>query len=82
MIYYTWCILYVTSRGGEDITRLAEARRARGFTQEQLAAASGVHRVTIARLETGAVAPNLKTLERLAVALGVSIDRLIEKRVM
>lgn len=59
-----------------DIARLAEVRREKGMTQEQLAAASGVHRVTIARFETGKVSPKLKTLKRLADALRVPIDAL------
>jgi transcriptional regulator with XRE-family HTH domain len=61
------------------IARLAEVRQAHGFTQEQLAEATGVHRVTIARIETGEVSPKVETLKRLADALGVLVDDLIEK---
>ena len=49
------------------------------MTQEQLAEATGVHRVTIARIETGDVSPKAETLKRLADALGVLVDDLIEK---
>lgn len=59
------------------MARLAEVRRAHGLTQAQLAAASGVHRVTIARLELGEVSPKLETLERIADALGVTIDEVV-----
>lgn len=47
------------------------------MTQEQLAEASGVHRVTIARIETGEVSPKAETLKRLADALGVLVDDLM-----
>ena len=49
------------------------------MTQEQLAAVSGVHRVTIARIETGASSPSVDTLKQLADALGVLVDDLIDK---
>lgn len=62
------------------IARLAQARRAKGLTQAELAAKSGVHRVTIARLERGKGSPNAKTLKRLAAALGVSLDALVEEK--
>jgi transcriptional regulator with XRE-family HTH domain len=44
-----------------------------------LAKASGVHRVTIARMETGKISPNIRTLEKLSAALGVKVSELIEK---
>lgn len=67
------------TRGGvSKIARLAEVRQAKGMTQEQLAAATGVHRVTIARIETGEASPKAETLKRLADALGVPMDDLME----
>jgi transcriptional regulator with XRE-family HTH domain len=50
------------------------------MTQEQLAAVSGVHRVSIARIETGKISPKAETLMRLAQALGVTVDDLIDKK--
>jgi transcriptional regulator with XRE-family HTH domain len=50
------------------------------MTQEQLSAVSGVHRVTIARYECGMCSPNLATIERLADALGVPIDEIVDKK--
>ena len=82
------CTLCVTMRlvyhiryrkGVRVIARLAQVRQARGMTQEQLAEASGVHRVTIARIETGEVSPKAETLKRLADALGVLVDDLMTK---
>lgn len=50
---------------------LVRMRRGRGWTQEQLAAASGVNRITIASIEAAATrGPRATTLERLAEALG------------
>jgi DNA-binding XRE family transcriptional regulator len=67
-------------RGVKKIARLAEIRRGKGWTQEQLAGESGVNRVTIARYETGKTVPKIDTLQRLAVALGVQIDEIVDKK--
>jgi transcriptional regulator with XRE-family HTH domain len=64
-------------KGVSKIARLAEVRQAHGMTQEQLAAATGVHRVTIARIETGDTSPKAETLKRIADALGVLVDDLM-----
>ena len=66
-------------KGVYKISKIAQERKARGMTQEQLAQISGVHRVTIARIESGEISPNLRTLERLAEAMGVTVGELIEK---
>lgn len=39
-----------------------------------------MHRVTIARIETGAATPKVDTLARLAVALNVALDELVDKK--
>ena len=59
-------------------TRLKTLRQRRGWTQTELAARAGLHRVFIAKLEAGAQDPSLTTLEKLARALGVKVSRLIE----
>jgi DNA-binding XRE family transcriptional regulator len=66
------------NRKGVCHISLADIRRKRGLSQDQLAKLSGVHRVTIARFETGKISPKLKTLERLAAALGVPIGKIID----
>lgn len=49
---------------------LREARRRRGWTQAQLARAGGVPQSTIARWESGRVAPRLDSLGRVLEAAG------------
>lgn len=57
---------------------LSAIRRKKGISQAKLSEMSGVHRVTIARFETGKISPKLKTLERLAAALGVPVGKIID----
>lgn len=52
---------------------LREARAAAGLTIRDLAERSGVHEVSISRLESGAKTVTADTLVRLAGGLGVSI---------
>lgn len=73
-------VSYLQQEGVKKIARLAEVRRGKGWTQEQLAGESGVNRVTIARYETGKTVPKIDTLQRLAVALGVQIDEIVDKK--
>lgn len=67
-------------KGANKIATLAQVRKAKGWTQEQLSAVSGVNRVTIARYECGMSVPKLSTIERLADALGVPIDEIVDKK--
>jgi transcriptional regulator with XRE-family HTH domain len=59
--------------------RLKAARARRKLTQTALAAKAGVRQETIARLESGTRRPSLRMLQKLAKALGTSIERLIKK---
>ena len=61
------------------IQRMSAIRKARGLTQDELSRISGVPRITIARYETGRVDPTMANAKKLADALGVKIDDLIEK---
>src|SRR5687768_6811112 len=56
---------------------LRELRQLRRYTQQQLAALSGVPRPTIATLESGSANPTLAVLAQVAAALQVSIEELI-----
>ena len=57
--------------------RIAEARKERGYTQEQLAEMSMISRITLARYETGAIEPGAFAVSRIADALNVSTDELL-----
>lgn len=59
---------------------MKEIRKSKGFTQEELATASGVARVTIARIETGKAEAKFVTVVRLAKALNVTVDELIDTK--
>jgi DNA-binding XRE family transcriptional regulator len=48
---------------------IIERRKAAGWTQEELARAAGVRQETVSRLETGKHAPNIRTVDRIDLAL-------------
>lgn len=52
-------------------------RKSRGFTQGQLAQASGIPRTTLSYIESGKSNPSLKTLLQLAAILGVTLEELL-----
>ena len=59
------------------LSNLKAVRQWKALTQQDLAARSGVNRVTIARLESGADEdPFPKTVRKLADALGVAPEEL------
>lgn len=72
-------IPYPIQKGVIHISEIARVRKDRGYSQAHLAKLSGVHRVSIARYETGKASPNLRTIEKLANALKVKVDDLIKK---
>ncbi len=51
-----------------------ERREASGLSQRQLAELVGIRQPNIARLEAGDVLPTLATLERVAEALGLTLE--------
>ncbi len=53
-------------------------RRERGWSQEELAFESGLHRTYISGIERGARNPTLLVIDQLATALYVSPARLLE----
>jgi transcriptional regulator with XRE-family HTH domain len=59
--------------------RVRELREEKGVSQVGLAAAAGMDPATLNRLEMGKANPNLKTLERLADALGVEVVEFFPK---
>ena len=59
------------------IKNLRSIREQRGLNQSQLAALSNVNRVNISQYEIGVRKPNLTTTQKLAAALGCTIEDLI-----
>lgn len=57
--------------------RIAQMRRERGISQEELAELALLHRVTVAKYETGQIEPGALALSRIADALNVSTDELL-----
>lgn len=57
-----------------------ELRERRGWSQSQLAQASGMTQSAVARFEAGGTVPTLPVLERLAAALDVSLSVSFEPR--
>ncbi|MDG4774979.1 helix-turn-helix transcriptional regulator [Solwaraspora sp. WMMD792] len=57
-----------------------ELRERRGWSQTQLATASGMTQSAVARFEAGGTVPTLVVLERLAAALGVILKVGFEPR--
>jgi len=61
--------------------RVKEYRKQKGFTQQKLAEKTGLSFNTITKIEQGiGDSPTLKTLVKLADALGVSIDELVGRK--
>jgi len=67
------------SSGQQVGRRLKESRQKLGLTQEQLAERAGLHYSYIGQVERGDKNPSLKSLYRLAGALNVGIDYLLEE---
>lgn len=53
--------------------RLKELRKARGFTQDEVARRTGIDQRHISKLESGTYDPRLSTIVRIAEALGARI---------
>lgn len=56
---------------------LEEVRKARGLSKRRLANMIGSCDVTIRKYETGERRPSLRTIRKLAVALGVNTNQLV-----
>ncbi len=57
--------------------RLVALRKARGYTQQKMADAIGIHVSQIKRYETGDTQPSLEVLRKIALALNISADELL-----
>ena len=63
--------------GRNIAANLARLRLDRGMTQEELAAKAGLSRLSLGRIERGAVVPRARTLTDLAKALRVPVGELV-----
>lgn len=57
--------------------RLRYLRESCGMTQDDLSEASGIHRVSIARYETGRNGMSIRNAQKIARALGCTVGELI-----
>ena len=55
------------------IRLLLDAREKKHLTQKQLSELTGIAQADISRMENGTANPSIKTLQRLAVALGMQL---------
>ena len=55
-------------------------RRAKGYTQDEMATIFGVHRTTYTKYETGVTDPPLDTLCRMADFFGCTVDSLLGRK--
>ena len=58
--------------------RIASLRKAKGMTQERLAADADIDRVALANIETGKRRPTVTTVYRIATALHVKVDQVFK----
>jgi transcriptional regulator with XRE-family HTH domain len=58
-------------------TRLREWREKRGYSLRKLGALSGVHYVSLIKLEAGRLDPQLSTLLKLCRALNITLNELV-----
>jgi len=62
----------------ENIRKL---RKKAGLTQEKLAIKAGVPYTTLAKIEIGVIKrPSVQTIQKIADALGISIDYLVKNK--
>lgn len=58
--------------------RIAELRKAKGFTQEELSIRAGLQRTHVSRIEAGRYAVTIDTLSAIAEQLGCKVDLIKE----
>ena len=68
----------IAMRGRQTLgQRIRQSRESAGLTQEALATAAGIGRVTLVRLEKGEQTPRFKFLDSIAQALGIRVSELL-----
>ena len=58
------------------IQAIIDARKSAGITQKELSQKSGIAQGDISKLENGNANPSIKTLQRLAAALGKTLKKI------
>jgi transcriptional regulator with XRE-family HTH domain len=58
-------------------SKLAQLRKAKGWSQQDLAVRASIHAITVSEIERGATDPKQSTLEALARALDVPVADLL-----
>lgn len=59
---------------------LKAIRKKTGFSQKQVANAAGISQPTYSNIENGKRNPTLKTLRKIAEALGCSVGEILDER--
>ena len=59
-------------------TNLRKLRHAKGVSQEAFADLAGIHRTYVSDLERGARNPTITVIDKLAIALEVSVGALLD----
>ena len=60
------------------VQAMLDARKNSGLTQKQLSERTGIAQCDISKLENGSGNPSLKTLQRLALAMGMKLKIMFE----
>ncbi|MBA4502303.1 helix-turn-helix domain-containing protein [Marinobacterium marinum] len=68
-------VVEMQTEGG--LSRIAAWRSYRGMSQSELAERLGITQSSVARLERVDVTPRQRTLERVAIALGCTVEQLL-----
>ena len=75
---YTYGMLPVYSVSVVKLPRLRWWRERRALSQQELAERAGITRAALSRIETGLSEPHPRTVRKLAEALGVGPEDLME----
>lgn len=57
---------------------LKELRNKRNLSQEELSFRVGLHRTYISQLERGLKSPSLRTLQKISLALNISLTKMVQ----
>ena len=59
------------------MNRIRDLRKARSLSQNELAAALGLHQTAVSQWETGRTEPDVESARKMAAFFGVTIDHLL-----